>query len=75
MQCDAYKTADELLNEITRTPEIHIVFKDSGDVLDVILSTYAGQYKGTIHHQHRQKHNLQKGNKTSIYLIFMIWSR
>ena len=54
----SYKATDKLFYEIPGTPEIHVVFKDSGNVLYIVRGVDAGQNKGTVHHKHCEEHHL-----------------
>ena len=54
----SYKATDKFLYEVPGTPEIHVVFKDSGNVLYVVRGVDAGQNKGAVHHQHCEEHHL-----------------
>ena len=60
-----YKATYQFFYKIASSPEIHVVFKDSGNVLDVILGVDAGQNKGAVHHQHRKEHHLNNVNTCS----------
>ena len=55
-----YKATYELLDEVSKRPDIHIVLEEFSFALFVIICVYACQYKATVHEQQQGQHCLKK---------------